>query len=436
MKTLLSFALALALAAPLAAEESARPLTLADALATALARYPGLEAARQGIDSARARTLQARAAQLPQVRATAGYQFTDPLSYVDISTPTGAFRIYQQTHDNYDIGLGVQQLVTDFGRTDAMVRLARTGEQSAADTLEQARQAVGYQAIVHFYTTLLLHESVAVADEELRALREALRIAQQRQAAGSATKFDVLTTQVRLADAENRRSNVIASRQREEARLRQILGDESGAPLTLQGEFHYAPAAADRTALLTEARERRPELRLAHDAEQAAQHRPDAAARADRPTLGATLSGGARDGYAPSLDRTKGYVNAGVTLSVPIFTGHRTEGEQRESRAELRAAQSRTRELELTVVGDIDAALADLTASESRLANAETLVAQAQEALALAQSRYERGVVTNFELLDAQSAARAAELSRLQARYDCVINQQMLARAVGRTPAP
>jgi outer membrane protein TolC len=62
------------------------------------------------------------------------------------------------------------------------------------------------------------------------------------------------------------------------------------------------------------------------------------------------------------------------------------------------------------------------------------LVEQAQEALTLAQSRYERGVITNFELLDAQSAARAAELSRIQARYDRTLADEALARAVGRKP--
>jgi outer membrane protein TolC len=45
-------------------------------------------------------------------------------------------------------------------------------------------------------------------------------------------------------------------------------------------------------------------------------------------------------------------------------------------------------------------------------------------------------VVTNFEQLDAQSSARAAELARLQARFDCLLAQQAVARAAGRPPAP
>ena len=62
-------------------------------------------------------------------------------------------------------------------------------------------------------------------------------------------------------------------------------------------------------------------------------------------------------------------------------------------------------------------------------------MAQSTEALALAKTRYTNGVITNFELLDAQSAARSAELTRLQARYDCMLASYALARAAGRSPA-
>jgi outer membrane protein TolC len=81
-------------------------------------------------------------------------------------------------------------------------------------------------------------------------------------------------------------------------------------------------------------------------------------------------------------------------------------------------------------------ALSDATAAQARLANADTLVAQAEEALALAKTRYANGVITNFELLDAQSAARAAELTRLQARFDCVLASQAVSRAAGEAPHP
>jgi outer membrane protein len=90
--------------------------------------------------------------------------------------------------------------------------------------------------------------------------------------------------------------------------------------------------------------------------------------------------------------------------------------------------------LDRRITSDIEDAFSDLKAAQAKLANADLLVAQAQEALGLAKSRYSNGVITNFELLDAQSNARAAEQTRLQARYDWVLASQEIARASGRAP--
>ncbi|HEY9155795.1 MAG TPA: TolC family protein [Opitutaceae bacterium] len=437
MKTYALVSLLLAWAAPLAAQtpSASTPLTLSQVLDEALAHYPSIEAARARIDAGRARTWQTQAARLPQVSAQASYSFVDPLSYVDFPTPSGSVRVYEQTQNNYDVGLKVRQLVTDFGRTSALVAASRTGELSNQDALEQIRMEVGYQAIGYYYSVVLLQASVSVADEEIRALREALRISEQRQQAGTVTHFDVLTTKVRLANAENRRTDTLAALQRQEAKLRQLLGRRDANDVVVQNGFPAGANTPARDALVTEALSQRPDLLAARHAEKSREQLLDAADRGDRPTVNAALSGGTRDGYAPSLNAAKAYVDATVALNVPIFTGHRVEGERREARAELRAAHERMMESQREAVSEIDSALADVAASSARLENADTLVAQAQEALTLAQSRYERGVITNFELLDAQSAARAAELSRIQARYDRVLADEALSHAVGRKPS-
>jgi len=177
-------------------------------------------------------------------------------------------------------------------------------------------------------------------------------------------------------------------------------------------------------------------MKLAKDSEQTARLKLDAASRGNRPSLSAQVSGGVEDGVMPSLYDNKGYVLAGLTLQVPIFTGKRVTGERLEADATVRSAQFQEKELAQTITTEVANAYADLNAAKARLASADTLVAQAHEALALAQTRYANGVITNFELLDAQSASRAAELSRLQARYDCVLARQAVARAAGVTPQP
>src|SRR5271169_6641847 len=143
---------------------STGPLTLAQTIDTVLARYPSIDAARAAIDAARARTMQSNAGRLPQVTGRAGYTYTSLRPYVAIALPGlpgGA--IYENVQDSYFLNVTATQLLTDFGRTDRIVNMARSGQITAQDALEDTRHQLGYQAIQSFYGALLLRNSADVA---------------------------------------------------------------------------------------------------------------------------------------------------------------------------------------------------------------------------------------------------------------------------------
>jgi outer membrane protein TolC len=419
----------------LAQETPAGDLNLTQAIQAVLARYPTISAAQSAVDAARARAMQSNADRLPQVSGQAGYTYNSLRPYVAISIPggpTGA--IYENVQDSYGANITARQLLTDFGRTDKLVAMARSGQITAQDALEQTRHQLGYQTIQSFYGVLLLRSSTDVAREEIGALEEALRIAERKFNAGSATKFDVLTTQVRLANARNHLTDTLAMREKQENGLRQLLGLSLEAPLHVVGQFDAETPAIPESVAISDGLLNRPEMKLALDDEQTSRLRLDAADRGSRPRLDAQVTGGVENGVVPNLYDNKGYLTAGVSLEVPIFTGRRVLGDRMEADAGVRSAQAHERELNETITTEVADAYSDLNAARSRLASADTLVDQSKEALALAQTRYTNGVITNFELLDAQSSSRAAELSRLQARYDCVLARQAVARAAGVAP--
>ncbi len=414
---------------------TAGPLKLSQAIDTVLARYPTIDAARAEVDAAGARTMQSNADRLPQVSGQAGYTYDSLRPYVAFSFPgMPPSAIYESINNSYTATVTARQLLTDFGRTDKLVDMARSGEITAQDALEDTRHQLGYETIQSFYSVILLRSSADVAREEIKSLEEALRISQKKFSAGSATKFDVLTTQVRLSNARNHLTDTLSSLEKQENGLRQLLGRDLGSPLELSGDFDAERTAIPETDAIADGLVNRPEMKLAHDGEQTAQLRLDAAKRGDRPTLEAQVTGGVQDGFVPNLYDNKGYVAAGLSLQVPIFTGKRLTGDRIEAQAGVRSAGARRLELAQTITTDVANAYSDLNAARARLGSADTLVEQAKEALDLAQTRYSNGVITNFELLDAQSSYRSAELGRLQARYDCVLARQAVARAAGVAP--
>ncbi|HEX3731036.1 MAG TPA: TolC family protein, partial [Opitutaceae bacterium] len=319
MKVSFLLAAASALApALLCAESPPLPvhLTLTQAIDAVLAGHPTLDGAQAAIDAARARTEQSNADRLPQVSANGGYTYLSLRPYVALPIP-GAGAFYETINNSYTTSVGVRQLLTDFGRTDALVALAKAGELTARDALEAARHQLGYQTIQAFYGVILLRDSVGVADEEIRALEESSRISGQKFTNGSATKFDVLTTGVRLAAAKNRRTDTLAALRKQESMLRQLLGAAPGAELSLAGGLDVAARpAADVPAIIAEGLQNRPEMKLAQDDAETSQRRLAASSRVNRPVLSAGAHGGVQDGELPDMYDNKGFVSANLGISV------------------------------------------------------------------------------------------------------------------------
>jgi outer membrane protein len=426
-----------AAAASSQAQSQSGALTLSEAVREVIAHHPTIESAQAEVDAARARTTQANASKLPQVTGQAGYTYNSLRPFVSFNLPGGfGGAIYESIQDSYTATVTARQLLTDFGRTEKMVEMARSGQMSAEDALEQVQHELGYQAIESFYTVLLLRNSADVAREEIVALEEALRISQKKFDAGSATKFDVLTTQVRLATARDHLTDTVASLEKQENGLRELLGLDTKAPVELSGGFDASLPVLPESDAISQGLRNRPEMKMAQDDEHTARLRLDAASRESRPTLAAQVTGGLGDQFMPNLYDNKGYVAAGLTLQVPIFTGNRITGEKVEAGAGVRSAEAHEKDLSRSIIDEVANAYSDLNAAKERLSRSDMIVDQASEALSLAKTRYANGVITNFELLDAQSSLRSAELSRLQARYDCVIARQAIARAAGAAPQP
>ena len=159
---------------------------------------------RAAVDAARARTMQSNAE--PPAPGERPGQPTSTIRCAPTSrSPCRACRAAPSTRTSTTptaLTVTARQLLTDFGRTDKLVDMARSGQITAQDALEETRHQLGYQTIQSFYSVILLRSSPTSPARRSSALEEALRIAQRKFAAGSATKFDVLTTQVRLANAQ------------------------------------------------------------------------------------------------------------------------------------------------------------------------------------------------------------------------------------------
>lgn len=417
------------LCVPLYADSSPATLTLQQAIQLAIGTNPRVQLAQDRIRAYEELIGVARSGNYPNLTALAAYSHIAPVPEVTIP---GESPIALYPKNNYDLSLNLTQKIYDFGRTAAQTDYARSGLQAASDSLGITQWSLAYQTASSFYFILILRQSISVLQEQIDVLNEHLNISRKRVETGSATKLDTLTTLVRIAATKDQLIDAQNALQTQEIAFRQSLGLPTDQPITLSGDFDTTSVTLNQDSLLQAAFAQRPEYITAKDAEASSILREHLIGLGNKPHLGLSLTGGFTNGYFPNLNRLKGNYVAAVQAQAPIFDGYRTRHEKDAAAAGLAALRSRNKDLQRRITTEVLQALTATEASRSKIENSLVQIARAKEAVDMGKTQYAAGVITNLELLDAQTSLSQAKLIHLKAIYDYVTSLVALDRVTGR----
>lgn len=401
-------------------------LTLDAAEATAVKNQPRLLAAQLRAQSSAQRIRQARSGYLPTVNFNAtGTQVADTGSAVS----AGAL-VTSAVSGRFAYGGNLTQLVTDFGRTGALVAASRAGADAQQDIATLTRAQVRLN-VRRAYFQVLGAEAVLRAAEAARANRAL--VAHQLSALAQSelrSTVDVNFANVLESEAElavvRARSTVMQNR----SRLATAMGASQAIQDVLvepQGETTPLPGAPED--LLKQAQTQRADLSAATAQQKAAQDFALSEKRLSLPSL--NVMGAA--GQLPFHDHTlhDNYAAIGFNLNIPVFNGGLFSARRAEADLEARA---RTQDLEQVRL-DVNEQVRDswYRADEAfrSLDVSARLVAQSKEALRLAQARYDAGLGSIVELNEAQLNETSAEITSADATYTYLTRRAELEYAAG-----
>jgi outer membrane protein len=94
--------------------------------------------------------------------------------------------------------------------------------------------------------------------------------------------------------------------------------------------------------------------------------------------------------------------------------------------------RERKADSEAQIRGDVQKQLVELASSRAALAPAGLAVTAAEETRRVVNDRYEAGVATTLDVLDAQLAVLQAALDRTRVLADIRLSEARLARILGR----
>lgn len=430
-----ALALLVATAATLAAAPHLPPaLSLEDAFALARAQNPRLAQAGAGLEQARGLLAEARATTLPSVDAGASYSLTDR-----DRIETGAGRPNNQA---WSADVTASWAVYTGGRAEAEFAARRRQVDAATARTIAAENDVLLEVGEAYLAGLLAARSIEVREETVRVLEEQLTLAQRRFDAGTGPAFDVLRAEVAAANA---RPPLVRARNAYRLavdRLRSAIGamatpGQDLAQVRLTSNWPSPTTPGSLTDSISRALLARPEIIAAERDLEAARDRVTLATGQRRPTV--ALFGGygifSRRSSADLGDTLDGWTS-GVQVTVPIFDGGAITGRKRAALAGVRTAESGLDLTRLSLEGEVRRAWYGFEEATEIYGTADLVVRQAEEALRLANNRYQAGAATQLDVLQAQLDLTTARTEEVTARHDLNVAALRLRRAVGEPVAP
>lgn len=407
------------------------PLTLQEAVATALRNHPTIRMGQATVEAAQQRVRQQIAGYLPK----GAYTYTYSRQARPLTSAVGGVNIGgQQTRTvtqlfNFNsTNFRVDQLLFDFGRTFHSIQSAVAATEASTADLETIRQEIIFNTKQAYYSVLSAQRLLGVAEETVQQNQKHLEEAQARFEVGVAPRFDVTQAQVQVSTAElsrvEARNNVALGF----ATLRRAMGqDEPLQHATLIDQLEHHPVLVAEEAIVQDAYVRRPELESIRAQQRASAAQVSALQKQFLPSVAGTAQ---YNWTGREFPLQEGWM-WGVTLTVPLFDSILTTSQLGEAHATLRNFQAQEDNLRQQVTLEVQQGLLNLRrAEESLRVNAQTLV-QARENLDLAEGRYAAGVGNIIEVTDAQVSLTSAQANNVKALYDYKTALAELEKAVG-----
>jgi len=401
---------------------------LHELITTAVVANRDLQVAVARVLDSRAQLGVARAAQFPQVNASGSYQYTRPFS--KNSPMAQGAEIF--TGDDWQAGMDLTFELDLWGRLRRGTEAARAELLASEETRRVVLMTLVADVARTHFDLLELDDELEIARRTLQTRQASLELQRRRFGQGLSTQLDVERAEAEVAVAAGTVPDLERRIVQTENGLSVLLGRNPGpiargTPLDGQRLPPEVPAGLP-SALL----ERRPDIRQAEQTLVAANARIGMAKAEYFPKISLTgMLGVESVSLSDLFTGGSRFWSIGPTMTVPLFTAGRTsntvkgfEARQQQAATQyLQTIQQAFREVE-------DALVFHRKVREIRTER-ERRVAATRRALSLATLRYERGLSTQIDVLDAQRQLFSAELDLASTTRDQLTAVVQLYKALG-----
>jgi len=400
--------------------------TLQQAFAEALHQNQRILAAKANSQAAEQQLFAAEGQYLPQLNVRGGYtQLSEtPTAQTEVDGRAAQFPISEAGNGNAEAIVSMPVFTS--GRISHSIAAADASKQATEFNETTMALNIKLQVANAFIAIFRVEKALQVAESHVTSLKAHAKDVNNLYQQGMVARNDLLASQVSLSNAEQ---NVLQQENHlniAEAHFNQLLNRELTTKVNLLEKFPEI-LQGDFATLSQEALTKRPELNALVLQAQALEQQAASVKAGLWPQV--NISGGYQ--YQQNRYQTyEGMWMANATVEWKIYDGstaHRSDALTHQALA----LSAQRNDLISTIKLQVRQAWLDLQETQKRVQVAQKAINQADENLKVSTERYQQGIATNTEVLDAEDLRLRSYNNFNNARYDTAMANLNLRRALG-----
>ncbi|MFQ3548809.1 MAG: TolC family protein [Armatimonadota bacterium] len=406
-------------------------ITIEQAIQTAIKNSPDISAKAEQVEASKAGVDEARSAYFPKFSGQVKHVRQGPEQ--SISLPNlGTVNLFPKEDTSL---AGIAAMPIDInGKIGHANSLARYQLEIDLYNYRNEVEKLIFSVKEAYFELLRAIDAKEVAQASVNVAEERLKNTQARFEAGTVPKFDVTSAQVELANLNQlliSRNNAINIAR---ANLNRILAiDLNTETIPEKNDIKISEYIPDLDDSIQTAYKRRAEIMIAKKAIDAQKANIKLQRANYLPTLGFSYI----HNYNPEPSGLSGSKNqwfATLQLEIPLWDTGTTKAKVDKAKAQMKQSENQLEQAQLGIGFEVQSAVVLLRDAIERVSTAGENVSLAEEALRLANIRYDAGISTAIEVTDAQRALTEARVNLNNARYDYAISVARYERATSSQP--
>jgi len=406
-----------------------QPISLAQALELAGRNNHDLQVAKLQLKVSQAALRQAQAALFPTIalssNVTRQRTITDTydvqLEQQQQATLPPALRQPIPSADSTTSFNGQAQLTYNIytsGSRQASIKAAEEQVRYNELAVETESETIWLNVATDYYNLQQADEQVRIAQSAVTNAQASLKDAEALERAGVGTRFDVLRSQVNLANSQQSLTNAISQQQIARRQLATLLSLSQSVnisaadPVKLAGLWNQTIEQS-----IVQAFQNRAELQqqLAQRNINEQQRRQALAALGPQVSLVASYQ--LFDQFNDNVSVSDGY-SVGLQATLNLYDGGAARASAAQAKANIAIAETNFAEQRNQIRFQVEQAYSTQQSNLENVQTSNTALEQAKEALRLARLRFEAGVGTQTDVINSENDLTTAEGNRVKAILD------------------